>query len=366
MQKFIIFILWPLYNSLSIYYRLQSTTLLSIENLNTSESLSIQGDYFYTPIPFEANYGDIISIKCNSKGQTVSFSGYMIVGNYIITTNEYDYWDENRGFDDFDIWNTEQKTDPYNGDSYWVIGYNGVNSYTFTILLPDQSEIVNFPLYEEKAICKNKTILITGDYDFSATNMQLIAPYYQYGIEYTQPTKGALVSVVKSITSSNPYSYFDFTYTVTSTDMNTFVDQVEYYFIDSSGLKTGQPGYLTFFYCNTTSLDCTSELDVGSCSGKYFIDNEETNCVKYGPTNYYQSSSNTLMRCHYKCEECSALGNDTNNNCDICISGLYNLNGNCIDSCPKYWYISGTQGVCIDNCVSAGFFYFSGGECVPQ
>ena len=97
--------------------------------------------------------------------------------------------------------------------------------------------------------------------------------------------------------------------------------------------------------------------------------NEDTKHPDY--SNYYLSTDDGLYKiCHSNCEKCSKGGNDSNNECDTCISPLVlhpSKDKHCVQPCEFYYYITNDN---VYSCTSSNecpveyhFVYEHEGKC---
>ena len=86
--------------------------------------------------------------------------------------------------------------------------------------------------------------------------------------------------------------------------------------------------------------------------GKYYNYNQ-TFCIDEIPEGYFLNDTiyNTIDKCHQDCKTCDKKYNDTNSNCNSCLSDKYFYLGNCLSNCTNGYYTD-SSGKKICNCIS--------------
>ena len=140
--------------------------------------------------------------------------------------------------------------------------------------------------------------------------------------------KGKLVSDLStkdSVTDGSPISIKNIYYIPSQTEVNCYIDSVDYYVYKESGFEDCERKTLTFKVCGQNCASCDdSPLKCKTCDiGYSFLENDEQKCVKTSdylaktePV-YYENNGH-LYPCYISCSKCSHSGSESNHKCDIC------------------------------------------------
>ena len=137
--------------------------------------------------------------------------------------------------------------------------------------------------------------------------------------------------------------------------------------------------------CDENKFEYMGVCDNLCLQGSSVIVNEKRICLDEAPENYYLNPSDHIFRkCFNRCQKCQTSGDESNNNCELCIDNYIFVNDsslkekNCYEKCEFYYYLNESnyyfctqgnscpenyklikeKGKCIDECYNDDFYKF--------
>ena len=110
--------------------------------------------------------------------------------------------------------------------------------------------------------------------------------------------------------------------------------------------------------CEKCTLESTLDNKCTLCNNskgyykKEDDDNENFDCVNVKPSGYYLDE-NIYKKCYNSCEDCTSLGDESDNKCTKCLDGMILINGNCnkggCEEGQYFYYNEANEFKCTDN-----------------